>query len=123
MRAPEPVAPQESAAEAGAHFVGEVLPILEARCFKCHGPEKQRVRGGFRMNGRASLVHGGDEGPALDLADLGASALLERVRGADPDYAMPPDDPLPEEELRVLEEWVLAGAPWPIISILKCNIK
>lgn len=103
----------EPGADADRFFTEEVLPVLEARCFRCHGPDRPRVRGGLRMDGRAALVHGGDEGPAIDPHDWEASALVRRVRFVDEDYGMPPDEPLPEEERAVLEEWVRRGAPWP----------
>ena len=93
-------------------FVQEVLPILEERCFPCHGPEAKRAKGGLRITGRDSLLAGGLSGPALSLEDLGESLLLAVIRYEEVGLEMPPDAPLPEEERLVLERWVLAGAPW-----------
>ena len=37
-------------------FTTEVLPILEERCFKCHGPEAKRVKGGLRITDYGLIV-------------------------------------------------------------------
>src|SRR6266540_270946 len=51
--------------EDAAFFGKEVLPILKANCFKCHGEGK--VKGGLRLSSRQALLTGGDSGPAVVL--------------------------------------------------------
>ncbi len=73
-------------------FVGQVRPILQARCLKCHGPDKQE--GGLRLDRRESLVAGGDSGePAIRPGKSSDSPLVHRVLGADPATRMPPKGP------------------------------
>ena len=43
-------------------FEKSVRPLLAERCFKCHGPEKAKA--GLRLDSRASILNGGDNGPA-----------------------------------------------------------
>ena len=93
-------------------FAEEVLPILEERCFDCHGPEAKRAKGGLRITSRDALLAGGNSGPAVDAKDLGESLMLAVIRYEEPDLEMPPDAPLPESERAVLERWIAAGAPW-----------
>ena len=35
----------------------DVKPVLESRCFKCHGPEKQKA--GLRLDVKESVLTGG----------------------------------------------------------------
>ena len=61
----------EAAKEAGAGSAGYILlrlplavrPIFEAHCLKCHGPSKRE--GGLDLRQAASLLAGGDSGPAV----------------------------------------------------------
>jgi hypothetical protein len=93
-------------------FGGEVRPILEGRCLKCHGGGK-KIRGGLRLTSRESLLAGGQSGPAIDLEQRDESLLLAMVRWADEDHQMPPTGKLAEEEVATLARWVEAGVPWP----------
>ncbi len=90
-------------------FEDEVRPILTARCIKCHGGSG-KIRGNFRLDGRAAVLKGGDLGPAvnLDLAD--ESVLLHAIRYEE--LEMPPGGKLPQGEIDVLTRWVKEGVPW-----------
>src|SRR5690349_17547055 len=50
-------------ARAVEHFEKHVRPVLIDKCVRCHGPKQQR--GGLRLDSRAALLRGGDNGPAL----------------------------------------------------------
>jgi hypothetical protein len=82
----------------------DVRPILAARCFKCHGAEKQK--GNLRLDrpeGVASVV---------DPLIPAASEILFRVSLPDGDLdGMPPDGRLPQSQIDLLSVWVAAGAP------------
>src|SRR6267143_1020158 len=41
-------------------FGRDILPIFEASCFKCHGPEKPKSH--FRLDNRAAALKGGENG-------------------------------------------------------------
>ena len=43
-------------------FEAKVRPLLAARCLSCHGATK--TKGGLRLDARASLLKGGETGPA-----------------------------------------------------------
>ncbi|NNC90408.1 MAG: hypothetical protein HKN82_18285, partial [Akkermansiaceae bacterium] len=49
-------------AGAAVDFEKEILPILEANCIECHGPDKQKSK--LRVDQRAVLLRGGDSGLA-----------------------------------------------------------
>ena len=44
-------------------FDKDVLPIMQAKCFRCHN--QQRAEGSLRLDLKASVLQGGDSGPAL----------------------------------------------------------
>ena len=91
-------------------FEKEVRPVLVQSCQKCHGDRKQE--GGLRLDSRASLLKGGDSGPAVETGKPDESLLVEAIEYAG-DIKMPPKGKLPDEQIAVLTAWVKRGAPWP----------
>ncbi len=93
------------------HFVEEVLPLLQAKCFSCHGPEKQE--GGLRLDSLSAAKIGGDRGPSIVPGAVDQSLLIQAISFVDPDLQMPPKLKLSEGEIALLTEWVKSGAEWP----------
>ena len=48
-------------------FETSIRPLLSERCFRCHGPGKER--GDLRLDSRARLLKGGETGPAVIAGD------------------------------------------------------
>lgn len=98
---------------AGSGFETEVLPILEAHCHKCHGPDKQS--GGLRLDRGAAARSGGDSGIAAIVSGKPEeSELLVRILSTKEDERMPSKGKrLDPAEIEVLREWIAAGADWP----------
>ena len=93
------------------HFERRVRPILVQHCIPCHGPRKQES--GLRLDAREHLLRGGTlSGPALLLRNANASPLLLAIQHKG-DLKMPPNRRLDATEVRDLQKWILAGAPWP----------
>ena len=96
----------------GVDFVKDVRPILEAKCFACHGAEKQKS--GLRLDRKADAFKGGDGGPAIVAGKSGESDLIHRVTSEEKDLRMPPKgDRLTNEQVDTLRKWIDAGATWP----------
>lgn len=95
--------------EALRHFEANVLPVLKANCFKCHGAGD--VKAGLRLSDQQSLLEGGESGPAVDFANLKDSLLLSAINYED--YEMPPKGKLAQSQIDAITKWVLAGAPYP----------
>ena len=110
-------ASRATAGEPEEFFEQKIRPLLLEHCAKCHGDDKARKgkepKGGLRTDGRAALLKGGDNGPALVPGDSAKSKLIEAVRYANKDMQMPPGGKLPEAAIKDLEAWVKAGAVWP----------
>jgi uncharacterized membrane protein len=93
-------------------FVAHVQPILAARCYTCHGPEKRR--GGLRLDSKTSVFLGGNSGPAVAAGHADQSVLLRRVLGLGNQKRMPVNaPPLSDEQIRILRTWIDQGATWP----------
>jgi mono/diheme cytochrome c family protein len=95
---------------ADAFFTSTVHPILEARCFSCHGEKKQK--GGLRLDSLSATLTGGESGPSA-IPGNGAKSLLVQAVKRIGDVQMPPKEPMPAEEIAALEKWVATGMTWP----------
>lgn len=67
------------------------------------------MEGGLTLDWKAGWEKGGDRGPAIVPGDPDASLLIQAVRHSHTELRMP-EEKIPEDELRVLETWVKAGA-------------
>jgi mono/diheme cytochrome c family protein len=90
-------------------FESRVRPLLLESCGKCHGAEKHR--GGLRLDSRAGLLRGGDNGPAILPGKPDESLLIKAVRYEGPE--MPPKKRLKPDDVVALVRWVRTGAVWP----------
>ncbi|MCB1237352.1 MAG: PSD1 domain-containing protein, partial [Verrucomicrobiae bacterium] len=100
------------AEEDGAAFYRETVhPLLEGRCFKCHGAE-EKLKGNFRLTSREGLLAGGDLGSAYNPDDTAASLVLTMLSYVDDEHQMPPKGKLPDAEIDILKRWVERGAPY-----------
>jgi hypothetical protein len=82
----------------------DIIPLLHARCVKCHGPMKHES--GLNLSTPKSIARGGESGPGIVAGKPDDSLFWERIDTGE----MPPDAPLPPEESAVLREWIAAGA-------------
>ena len=92
-----------------AFFEKEVLPILKANCFACHGSEK-KLQGGLRLTNRDEILKGGESGPAVDLKKPDESLLLQAINYDG--LMMPPKGRLPKAQIDTLTKWVTRGLAW-----------
>ncbi len=103
------------AAESGdgkfAFFDTRVLPLLESKCYECHGA-KDKLKGGLRLTSREGLLHGGELGPAFDESAPAKSFLLEMISYKDDEHRMPPKNKLSDEEIAILTKWIGEGAAY-----------
>ena len=104
----------DPALAAGPDFERDIQPILAEHCGHCHGVDPQTRQGGLRLDIRDSALAGGDSGtPAIVPGKPAESEIVARIRSTDPDVIMPPPHekkPLAREQMRLLEEWIAAGA-------------
>lgn len=89
-------------------FEQHIRPLLWERCGACHVEE---AAGGLSLLSREKLLQGGDSGASAVPGDLENSLLLQAVRRT-ADNPMPPEKPLNDHEIKLLEQWVAANLPW-----------
>ena len=100
-----------AAAPAPVDFSHQIVPVLREHCAECHTGDKKK--GGFSLNDRASLLAGGESGKAIVPGNAAKSRLIEAITTKDPDKQMPPKGPrLAPEKVKLLRDWIDAGAPW-----------
>src|SRR5262245_34604104 len=85
----------EPTAEAIEHFEKAVRPLLAAKCWSCHGSEKQKAS--LRLDSSAAIRAGGDSGPAALPGDPDHSPMILAIRYQD-EPKMPPDGKLSDGE-------------------------
>ncbi len=86
-------------------FEEHVLPILKARCVKCHaGAEPAQ---GLRLTTRREILRGGKSGPAMRIAAAESSLLWEKLASNE----MPKGGPaLSAAEKGIIRSWINDGA-------------
>lgn len=92
-------------------YADVVQPILQAHCYGCHGPQKQK--GGLRMDDVQALLKGGKNGKALLPGNAGESEMLKRILlpREDEDHMPPKEKPqLTERQIALLHWWIDGGA-------------
>lgn len=104
-----------------------IRPVLSDKCFKCHGPDLNKMEAGLRLDlpefayaplketrGAFAIVPGKPD----------ESELYRRIISADPDYQMPTPDShlgaLNEYEIALFRRWIEQGAKyephWAFVS-------
>ena len=111
------VAAADSPSQTEAHrsvYREKLKPLLASRCFSCHGGLKQEA--GLRLDTVELMLEGGESGAIISKEDPGTSLILSRVSDPDPASHMPPEgegEPLTPEQVSLLKDWIVAGAPAP----------
>jgi hypothetical protein len=101
-------------------FAKEVQPILQRRCYECHGPDKQKS--GFRLDRAEAALRGGDNGVDIVIGKSAESPLIQYVARLVPDKEMPPKgDPLTSDEVGILRAWIDQGAKWPSSTVVTAS--
>ena len=91
------------------YFEKDVLPILKANCFACHGSEK-KLQGGLKLISREDILKGGESGPAVDLKKPDESLILLAINYDG--IMMPPKGKLSKTQIDTLTKWVTRGLAW-----------
>lgn len=96
----------------GDLYLTKIKPILQERCYSCHGALKQEAD--LRLDTAAAMV--GNEGriPVVLPRQPSDSELVVRLRHEDPGVRMPPEGrALSEEEIQAIVQWIQDGATAP----------
>jgi hypothetical protein len=93
-------------------YTRHIKPILEARCYRCHGPSRHKA--GLRLDSPAFIRKGSSSGAVIVRGDAAKSLLIEVVSSTEDRPRMPPTgEPLSTKQILLLKAWIDAGAPAP----------
>ncbi len=93
-------------------YLREVKPLLDKRCYACHGALKQKA--GLRLDTAKSMLEGGDAGPVVEPGESGESLIVEAVTREE--QRMPPEgeaSAFSRDEVAMLRAWIDQGAHAP----------
>ena len=76
----------------------QVVPVMLRHCNVCHGLRRQE--GGLDLRSKASMLRGGDSGPAIVLGNSDESLLIKKIRAGE----MPPKKELLNTGTRPIAE-------------------
>ncbi len=88
-------------AQCAVDYARDVLPILSAKCYHCHGPDEKarqmelrldRKEGAFRVEDGVAVI--------VPRASPAKSELVRRITSNDPDNVMPPRGGHPQADRR-----------------------
>ncbi len=103
---------QPAAAGKSVDFAGEIKPLLEASCAKCHA--KGRDKGGFSMETREAFLRGGDTGTAAVPGKSAESYVVELLSASNDADAMPKKGTRwTDPQIALLRAWIDQGMQWP----------
>ncbi len=117
LAAPLPEESSELPPPAGktVDFSKDVEPLLESRCYLCHGPQQQMK--GLRLDRAEDALRGGESGAVIRPGDSARSRLIQLVAGVVPGQVMPPGGKgLAPDEVGLLRAWIDQGARWPEVD-------
>ena len=97
--------------EVEKRFVHEVYPLLESKCFVCHGSNPDDIRGDLDLTNRQSMI----DRQILTPSQAENSRLYQAVTWQDKSLQMPPkeNDRLTPNQIELVRQWIDSGAPWP----------
>jgi hypothetical protein len=96
-------------------FGRDVLPILSANCFACHGPDEKNRKAGLRLDVEANAKSARPNGAAIMPGDAAKSLMIQRLSSVDPAFVMPPPKAhkqVKPEQIEILRRWIVEGAKW-----------
>ena len=98
--------PASGSSVAAVDFARDIQPILESRCYGCHGPKNNKS--GLRLDSRAAAMS------AIVPGDSEQSPIVRRLLGLDGAARMPMvGDALPSQQIASIRAWIDQGARWP----------
>jgi mono/diheme cytochrome c family protein len=96
-------------------FGRDVMPILSANCFSCHGADAGNRKAKLRLDLRDEAVADRDGLPAIIPGNPDKSELMFRIMSDDEDERMPPAEKahkLSETQIDILRRWIASGAEY-----------
>ncbi len=94
-------------------------PYLAANC-RCHAVSRRAlnpddspssVPGGFDVTSYSAVMRGGSQGVAVNAGDPSGSLVIAYLKGIKKPQMPAKNPPLPDADIKVISDWISAGAP------------
>ena len=102
-------------AQEPVRYSRDVLPILSANCFSCHGADEKSRMAGLRLDVEENAKAKRARGFAIVPGEPEKSLILARITSTNPGMVMPPastNRKLTPEQIGTLRRWIAEGAKW-----------
>lgn len=96
-------------------FGRDILPVLSAHCFACHGPDTKERQANLRLDLEPDAKKKGRKGSPIVPGNPMESLVYQSLVTDDPGRIMPPPDahkPLKKEQIELIGRWITQGAKW-----------
>ena len=96
-------------------YARDVLPILSAKCYACHGPDEEARQKELRLDMKDGAFRVEDGVAVIVPGKPADSEMIRRITSSDPEEVMPPVDDirkLTKSDIDALRRWVEQGAKW-----------
>jgi hypothetical protein len=93
-------------------FEKKIRPVLVANCYQCHSASAKELKGELRLDTRAGIRKGGEQGKAVVPGDVAQSLIIAALKHED-GLEMPPKEKLSDAIVADFMKWVEMGAPDP----------
>ena len=108
-------ASRASATAKRVSYRSDVLPILSAKCFSCHGPDDAARKAGLRLDTPDALKKAASGAPAVVPGNPVSSGVTKRIALKSGALQMPPAEtghPLTQSEIQTITDWIKSGAKY-----------
>ena len=105
----------------GEFFESKIRPLLARHCYECHSTNTDQAEGGLQLDHVASILSGGDSGPAVNLEHPSQSLLWQAVQYLPDGLQMPPIGKLSDSEIGLVKTWIESGGNMPADTPLRTS--
>src|SRR5450432_1482076 len=95
-------------------FARDIEPLLQKRCWLCHGAQQQM--NGLRLDRKDTALKGGALGQDIKPGNSAGSRLIRLVAGLDKIVMPPMGARLTAAEVGLLRAWIDQGVDWPVLQ-------
>ena len=106
---------QKDTGPGAVRFGRDILPILAANCFSCHGPDERNRKAGLRLDQEAAAKAVRPGGTPIVPGHPETSLIIARMTSLDPGVVMPPASShrqVTPAQVELLRRWIAEGAKW-----------
>ena len=96
-------------------FGRDVLPVLSANCFACHGPDDRERQAELRLDLEVEAKKTRHDETPIAPGQPDKSLIIARMTSTDPDMVMPPPASrkrVTSEQFEAIRRWIADGAKW-----------